>query len=118
MVPGADDPCDPETSSPRQVLAPDWMPAASNDPAFRSGCEDCAEQIKNHIGGAVVTIKPQAPARLLGAFAGVNHGWRYHSVVVKDGRAYDAFTGSKGLGIADYLALWQYPDAIDFGFGP
>ena len=84
--------------------------------AFRSNCDDCAKQIRDHVGGVVVTVTPRPPARLLGADQGVNLGWRYHTVVVKDGRVFDAFTGAAGLTIADYKALWQYADAIDFGF--
>jgi hypothetical protein len=40
----------------------------------------------------------------------------HHEVVVKDGRVFDAFTGSGGATIAEFKALWQYPEAIRFGF--
>jgi hypothetical protein len=42
--------------------------------------------------------------------------WHEHVVVVKDGRVYDAFTGSQGLPIDEYKDLWRYKDEIDFGF--
>jgi hypothetical protein len=36
---------------------------------------------------------------------GHDAGWKYHEVVVHDGRVYDIFTGSNGLPIAEYKAL-------------
>jgi hypothetical protein len=32
------------------------------------------------------------------------------------GRVVDLATGHRGLSIAEYQALWQYPDTIHFGF--
>lgn len=42
--------------------------------------------------------------------------WAHHTVVVKDGRVYDQFTGSEGLPIEEWKSLWDYTDEIDFGF--
>jgi len=36
--------------------------------------------------------------------------------VVSEGRVYDSFTGYQGLPIEKYKALWEYADAINFGF--
>lgn len=51
----------------------------------------------------------------LGKHRGTNPDWAHHDVVLKDGRVYDAFTGSDGLPLDEYKQLWQYPDAINFG---
>ena len=97
-------------------LPPDWRAAAPADPAFRSNCEACAIPIQAHVGGSIATVRPKPAGRLLGAFKGVNSRWTYHVVVVNNGYVYDAFTGAAGLSFAAYKALWQYADAIDFGF--
>lgn len=60
-------------------------------------------------------IKP-ADAPALGGYRGKNWAWGHHDVVVKDGRVYDAFTGHLGTSIDDFKTLWQYPEAIRFGF--
>ncbi|MCL1842026.1 MAG: hypothetical protein FWF75_09870, partial [Propionibacteriaceae bacterium] len=40
--------------------------------------------------------------------------WSYHEAVLKNGRIYDAYTGSEGKPISEYLAQWQYPDAVKY----
>jgi hypothetical protein len=95
---------------------PEWRPLLPTDPDARSGCERVASEINRLIGGSINRIVPHPPAAILGRFMGVNLGWRYHVVVVLDGRVYDAFTGHKGYDIVAYKALWQYADAIEFGF--
>ena len=45
-----------------------------------------------------------------------NLGWGHHEIVVKDGRVYDAFTGHQGMATDEYKSLWEYADAINFGF--
>ena len=102
--------------SGQPALLRNWLPASPDDPSFRSGCEACAEAIATYVGGSRTTIVPKPPAQLLGAFQGVNQGWRYHVVVVKGGRVFDAFTGATGMPMEDYKWLWQYQDAIEFGF--
>jgi len=42
--------------------------------------------------------------------------WQNHVVVIKDGRVYDAFTGSKGMTIDEYKKLWDGIFDINFGF--
>ena len=39
----------------------------------------------------------------------------HHTVVVKEGRVYDQFTGRNGMPIGDWKAQWQ-PNDLDFGF--
>jgi RHS repeat-associated protein len=96
-------------------LGKKWAPKALK--SCRTGCESAAKQIKKHIGGDIKRIVPMDPrASNLGAYRGQNIGWSHHEVVVKDGRVYDAFTGHKGATIDEYKALWEYADAINFGF--
>ncbi|MFD3822514.1 hypothetical protein [Streptomyces sp. NPDC058625] len=42
--------------------------------------------------------------------------WGSHTVMVLNGRVYDAWTGRAGESIAEYKARWQWNDVIDFGF--
>jgi hypothetical protein len=92
-----------------------WKARAIADAACEVGCENVARQIQRHVGGDIVRITPRnAPA--LGGFRGKSWNWVHHEVVVRDGRVYDLTTGHHGLPIAEYKALWQYPDSINFGF--
>lgn len=86
------------------------------DPNNWNGCEACARQNQERVGGDIVRITPDDGAPALGGYRGTNPGWSYHDVVVSNGRVYDAFTGPGGASISDYKALWQYPNAIKFGF--
>ena len=79
------------------------------------GCEDVAEAIQDTIGGSRHTISPSMGIQL-GPRAGEPTGWATHDVVVKDGRVYDTLTGPNGMSVGEYKALWEYEDAIDFGF--
>lgn len=85
-------------------------------------CEKAARQIEKHLGGASaraqrVRITPKDPnARALGGYRNQSPNWAYHDAVVQDGRVFDAYTGAKGVPIEEYKALWEFPDAIDFGF--
>lgn len=38
--------------------------------------------------------------------------WVDHNMVVKDGLAFDSFTGSSGMPLADFLQQFEYSDAI------
>jgi hypothetical protein len=44
------------------------------------------------------------------------YGWSRHYVVLKDGKVYDALTGPNGMDASAYKQLWEYSDAINFGF--
>jgi hypothetical protein len=98
-------------------ISVNWRARSVTDPACQTGCENVALQIQRHIGGKIIRIVPADPrARYLGPYRGHNPNWAYHEVVVKDGRVYDVFTGHQGATIAEYKALWEYADAINFGF--
>ncbi len=96
-------------------LGDDWVPRDIQNPGSRSGCEECALDIQNKIGGDIVRITPDG-APSLGGYRGKNWEWSHHDVVVRDGRVYDAFGPRGGLSISDYKAQFQYPEAINFGF--
>jgi Pretoxin HINT domain len=96
-------------------LEKNWSPRNIANEANWNGCEQCALDIQAHIGGTVVRIAP-IDTPILGGYRGRTPPWGHHEVVVKDGMVYDAFTGAKGTSIADYKALWEYPDDINFGF--
>lgn len=85
------------------------------NPENWNGCENCAQQIQKNIGGDIHRITPiGAPS--LGGYRGVNPRWSHHDVVVKESRVYDGFSGQNGETISDYKNLFQYPEAINFGF--
>jgi hypothetical protein len=88
----------------------------ATDPAYQNGCENAARQIQRHVGGEIMRITPNPGANSLGPYRGHATGWAHHEVVVSEGRVYDAFTGFQGMTIAEYKALWQYADALVFGF--
>lgn len=104
----------PELSAARPMIriGPRWRPRS----VMPSGCEGAARQINRHVEGTIHTITPKKGLPSLGGFRGQSPGWASHDVVLKDGRVYDVTTGHKGLPIDEYKALWEYPDAIDFGF--
>lgn len=93
-----------------------WKARDIADPAYQTGCEDAARQIQQHVGGEIKVILPKDGAPGLGGYRGHQPWWSSHEVVVNNGRVYDAFTGYEGLPIDDWKQLWEYPDAIDFGF--
>jgi len=80
-----------------------------------SGCEQAATQLQKMVGGKAVTITP-ARGRYLGGFAGKQPKWETHTVVVSNGRVYDAYTGVGGMLIDEYKKLWEWAGDINFGF--
>lgn len=93
-----------------------WKTKGITDPKNWNGCEQCAKDIQSNIGGDIVRIVPADGAPSLGGYRGTNPAWAYHEVVVKNGRVYDAFGPRGGVPVGYYKSLFQYPDAIDFGF--
>jgi len=80
-----------------------------------SGCDEFAQAFQRAHGGETHTFQgsPRTGPYALSEESSV---WRYHTVVVKDGRVFDQFTGPGGIPIGEWKSLWDYPDAIDFGF--
>jgi hypothetical protein len=78
-------------------------------------CEECAKRIQGMIGGDMQKMTDSLGAPRLGPSTNDPHGaFRFHFVVVKDGRAFDGFTGPGGLPMDEYRAQWLYGDDIDF----
>ncbi|MGW0212448.1 hypothetical protein ACWDZ8_44575 [Streptomyces sp. NPDC003233] len=57
-------------------------------------------------------MKDSLGARLGPSKRDPNGQWHNHFLVVKDGRAYDAFTGSEGMDLDTYRQQWQYWEYI------
>jgi hypothetical protein len=96
-------------------ISPNWKPRTLES-QLGNGCEGVAKQIQKLIGGDIIRITSPIKNGPLGRFKNVNMKWSYHEVVVKDGRVYDAFTGHTGVPIDEYKKLWEFGDALLFGF--
>ena len=79
-------------------------------------CEACANKIQKMIGGRVQRIDPNGAPVLGPSVNNPDGDWAYHYAVIKDGVAYDGFTGKAGLPVDAYKAQWQYSRWINFGF--
>jgi hypothetical protein len=74
-------------------------------------CLECAAQIQGRIGGEIETIEPPTGAESLGPSSNNSDGdWQYHTFVVKNGYAFDGFTGPQGIPIAEYVQQFEYGD--------
>jgi len=96
-------------------IGPGWDPKNVNDPKYQFGCERVAQRIEDLIGGKQFTIRPKGGLPSLGEYRGRGFGWASHTVVLKDGRVFDAFTGAAGVSLDEFRSLWKYADDIDFG---
>jgi pretoxin HINT domain-containing protein len=82
-----------------------------------AGCDEWAAAYAGVSGGTQKTFRPPGGAPMLGKYRlSPNEDWGHHSVVVKDGRVFDQFTGPQGVPINEWKKLWEYGDVIDFGF--
>jgi hypothetical protein len=84
------------------------------------GCDEFAKRVQGQIGGDVHTFSPPY-GRVFpeGSYVGQPAGeaWYHHTVVVKDGRVYDQFTGPGGELITEWKSRWgDLASEIDFGF--
>ena len=82
-------------------LSEDWEPQDIFDSGSMNGCEECALNIQEEIGGDIhrIVAADEPEWAGLGAYRDKNHGWKYHEVVVKNGRVYDAFGPREGVGV-------------------
>ncbi len=89
-----------------------WKPCdPSTIPDDKGGCEKVADKIQKRIGGKRCVLK--APGNLrLGSYRGYENRWFDHTIVVKDGRAYDAWTSRYGEPLEVYLSQWDYADLL------
>ncbi|WP_433697315.1 RHS repeat-associated core domain-containing protein [Nocardiopsis sp. CA-288880] len=88
---------------------PDGWPIPTMD-----NCKECAVKIRDKIGGEVYEVRDSMGAPSLGPSVRDPHGkWTEHFVVVKDDRAYDGFTGSRGMEVGAYRQQWDYGEYIE-----
>jgi hypothetical protein len=99
-------------------LGPDWVPMPETSMWDSFGCDDVALSIREEIGGEIGHIENLRGGReeKLGGYRGSETRWYHHTVVVLNGRVYDAFTARLGLPIEQYKDLWEYRDDIQFDF--
>lgn len=95
------------------------QPADSEWPVQTGGeCYQCALQIQQQIGGQLETLDPPAGARYLGPSTNNPNGlWQYHTFVLKDGLAYDSFTGPQGVPLNEYLQRWEFGSELTLRTG-
>lgn len=79
-------------------------------------CRECAEKIRDSLGGGDIHRFEPSPFPNFGPYQGQPQSWTHHYAVVKDGRVYDAFTPRGGVTIDEYKGMWEYGDDINFGF--
>jgi hypothetical protein len=93
-------------------LGPRWKPCdPSTIPDDKGGCEKVADKVQKKIGGQRCVLK--APGNLrLGPYRGYENQWFDHTVVVKDGRVYDAWTSRYGEPLNVWLSHWEYADVL------
>ena len=86
--------------------------------AHNKDCDEIAGAIEDAIGGETKRFEIPPGVNVLGPYRPggqiVEELWDYHKVVVKDGLVYDEFVW--GMPIDEWKSLWDYADAIDFGF--
>ncbi len=84
-----------------------------------AGCDEFAEKTHKRIGGEIKTFTgPAGSARPIGSRYKLDPDeevWFHHTVVVKDGRVYDQYTGDNGMSIDEWKEQWE-PNDLDFGF--
>ncbi|WP_205525665.1 RHS repeat-associated core domain-containing protein [Pyxidicoccus trucidator] len=102
-----------------------WTALEPGAKACQYGCEAVARSIQKAIGGEIKNITGQArwlgrvrnsAGELVNPAGNSAPGWIFHRAVFKEGRVYDALTGPQGMSASAYKQLWEYGDAINFGF--
>lgn len=84
----------------------------------QSNCLECAEVIKGKAGGEIYEMKDSLGAKLGPSKRDPFGKWHNHFLVIKDGRAYDAFTGSGGMELDAYRQQWDYWQYIRLDWRP
>ncbi|MFD8756718.1 polymorphic toxin-type HINT domain-containing protein [Kitasatospora sp. NPDC059577] len=80
-----------------------------------NNCMACAKIIQKKIGGVIYHVKDSLGSPVLGPSTHDPHGrWDEHFVVIKEGVAYDGFTGAKGMPLEQYRKQWKYGEYLDF----
>ncbi|MGW2365515.1 polymorphic toxin-type HINT domain-containing protein [Streptomyces sp. NPDC001667] len=99
-------------------LGESWTPKPAAQVCGTGGCEAVADNIQSVIGGDIMRITDRYGAPQLGKYRGVDSGWNYHDVVVKNGRVFDATTGRRGEPIDEYLVQFEYGEDLVFNPAP
>ena len=73
-----------------------------------SGCEDVAQAIQQRIGGEIWEADPPAGTNSVAQYRDQDSFWGHHEFVVKDGYAYDEWTGEMGEPLQQYKEQFQY----------
>ncbi|WP_327408704.1 polymorphic toxin-type HINT domain-containing protein [Streptomyces sp. NBC_01281] len=105
LVHNADAACD---------LGANWVPKTPEQVCGKGGCTEVAKGIQDRIGGTVTRLTDKYGAPWLGKFRGVDSGWQYHDVLVKDGRVFDATTSRYGEPLDEYRSHFEYGDDLVF----
>lgn len=93
-------------ATPCEIGADGWpVPTMDN-------CFECAKKIKDLIGGEIYHMRDSLGARLGPSKRDPHGSWHEHFVVVKDGKAFDGFTGPKGMELDAYRRQWEYWEYI------
>ncbi|MFY0254662.1 hypothetical protein ACDQ55_11985 [Chitinophaga sp. 30R24] len=85
-----------------------------------NGCEAVAAKVHKVIGGEFLQVLPRI-GNQLGAVTyakGAAPFWAHHVAVIKEGMVYDMMTGSRGMPLNDYKAMFEYADDLLFEIVP
>lgn len=97
-------------TGPGCEIGPDGWPIATMD-----NCEACADVIQQRIGGSIFRVSDGSGAPRLGPSVNdPDARWAEHFVVIRDGRAYDGFTGPEGMPLGAYRSQWEFGDYLQF----
>jgi len=104
-------------------LGADWLQRTTSQIYRSTDCGACARNIATRLGldpsdlSNYRTLNPRSRGGSLGGYRGVaDSGWDQHTVVVSNGRVYDAFGPRSGMPIDEWKRLWTNAGQIDFGF--
>ncbi|MQS16207.1 hypothetical protein F7Q99_29265 [Streptomyces kaniharaensis] len=91
-------------------LGGNWTPRAKSAINGVADCDQCALDIQKALGGGdIYQVAGRFPGARPYVYRGVETNWPQHFVVIKDGRAFDAWTGRGGESIEDYMKNFADP---------
>ena len=99
-------------NTPCGDLGDDWVPQDTSTIPGSNTCRQCAAEIVERLGGGNMIRVTSDRSPFLPDYRGQTSGWSDHVVVELDGRIYDAFGDQVGLPIAEWLELWDLPEAL------
>jgi RHS repeat-associated protein len=87
-------------------LGDDWVQRPPSEITGSFGCEACADEIIERLGGGERIVITPTDTPYLGTYRGVDTAWAEHTAVLYNGRVYDAFGPADGVPLVDWLKLW------------